>query len=348
MDVSTPPIPSDYDEYRARLQAFVASNRPSLAWKQRTGLRAPEQAADIEALRRWARALHDAGYVLDRFSVESTDPFEQRILEHELAAAGVPYVLGNPLVSGAIKQFGTADQLARYLPAMARGDHIWTQLFSEPNAGSDLASLQTRARREGEEYIVVGQKVWSTWAQWSDYGYLLARTEDVPGPKGITAFILDMASTGVEVRPLREMTGTTDFNEVFFDEVRVPATNVIGTPGDGWRIANASLASERGGLGSGGGGDPIQALVRLAQTTTRGAPGQPAIKDSGVRQQIAQLAARARIQRYLGYRAATRAAHGQRSASDAPLVKIWFSELNLELLRVRPEPARAEVHARRG
>ena len=158
-------------------------------------------------------------------------------------------MLGNPLVAGALKHFGTDDQRATYFPPMARGEHIWTQLFSEPDAGSDLTSLQTRATRIGDEYVVVGQKVWSTWAQWADYGYLLARTEPVEGAGGITAFILDMHSPGVDVRPLREMTGTTDFNEVFFDEVRIPAANVIGAPGEGWRVAGASLAEERTGVG---------------------------------------------------------------------------------------------------
>ena len=166
---------------------------------------------------------------------------------------------------------------------MARGDHIWTQLFSEPDAGSDLTSLQTRATRDGSDFVVVGQKVWSTWAQWSDYGYLLARTEPVDGPAGISAFILDMRSPGVDVRPLREMTGTTDFNEVFFDEVRIPAANMIGAPGEGWRVAGASLAEERTGVGGAGGGlDPVTRLLEVARRNNRG--GLPAIEDGAVRQ----------------------------------------------------------------
>jgi alkylation response protein AidB-like acyl-CoA dehydrogenase len=211
---------------------------------------------------------------------------------------------------------------------MARGDHIWTQLFSEPDAGSDLTSLQTRAQRDGDAYVVVGQKVWSTWAQWADYGYLLARTEPVDGPAGISAFILDMRSPGVDVRPLREMTGTTDFNEVFFDEVRIPAANMIGGPGEGWRVAGASLAEERSGVG-GGGGDPVARLVDVARHHNRG--GLPALRDGAVRQQIGAFAARARIQRHLGQRVATKAARGEISPADAPLSKIWFSELNLEM-----------------
>ncbi len=330
MDVIVPPIPDTYDGYRATLRALIARHRPTLEWKQRTGLRVPDSSADVELLRAYARAVYDAGYRLDRFSAERGDPHEQRILEQELGAAGVPHVLGNPLVAGALKHFGTDEQRAIYLPLMARGDHIWTQLFSEPDAGSDLTSLQTRASRDGDDFVVVGQKVWSTWAQWSDYGYLLARTEPVEGPAGISAFILDMRSPGVDVRPLREMTGTTDFNEVFFDEVRVPAANMIGAAGEGWRVAGASLAEERSGVGGAGGGtDPVQRLVDVARRHSRG--GRPAIDDGAVRQQIGAFAARSRIQRHLGQRMATKAMKGQITPADAPLSKIWFSELNLEM-----------------
>jgi alkylation response protein AidB-like acyl-CoA dehydrogenase len=328
VDVNVPAIPETHEGYRPTLQAFIAEHKPALKWKQRTGLRVPDRASDVQLLRSYVRDLYDAGYRLDRFSAVPGDPYEQRILEQELGAAGVPHVLGNPLVSGALKHFGTDEQRAAYLPRMARGDHIWTQLFSEPDAGSDLTSLQTRAVRDGDDYVVAGQKVWSTWAQWSDYGYLLARTEPVDGPAGITAFILDMKTRGVEVRPLREMTGTTDFNEVFFDDVRVPAANIIGTPGEGWRVAGTSLAEERTSVGSGS-GDPVQRLVGVARRNRRS--GHPAIADDGVRQQLGALAARARIQRHLGQRMATRAARGQITAADAPLLKIWFSELNLEM-----------------
>jgi alkylation response protein AidB-like acyl-CoA dehydrogenase len=331
MDVIVPEIPDTYDEYRQRLRNLIADRRPTLEWKQRTGLRAPELAGDVELLRGFTRAIYDAGYVLDRFSATPGDRNEQRILEQELGRAGVPTVLGNPLVSGALRHFGTQEQQAAYLAPMARGDHIWTQLFSEPDAGSDLTSLQTRGRREGEHYVIVGQKVWSTWAQWSDYGYLLARTEPFEGSAGITAFILDMKTPGIDVRPLREMTGTTDFNEVFFDEVRVPVANVIGAPGEGWKVAGASLAEERTGVGGGGGGssDPVLRLLDVARRHNVG--GNPAIEDSAVRQEIGALAARSRIQRHLGQRMATKAAKGQFTAWDAPLSKIWFSELNLAM-----------------
>ncbi len=330
MDVVVPIIPDTYDQYRRELRAFIAAHRPALDWKQRSGLRVPDRTEDVEQLRTYVRAIYDAGYVSDRFSTERGDPHEQRIMEQEFAAAGIPHILGNPLVAGALTHFGTEEQRASYLPPMARGDHIWTQLFSEPDAGSDLTGLQTRGTRDGEDYVVVGQKVWSTWAQWADYGYLLARTEPVAGAGGITAFIVAMHSPGVDVRPLREMTGTTDFNEVFFDEVRVPAANVIGAPGEGWKVAGASLAEERTNVGGAGGGpDPVHALVRVARRHRRA--GRPAFEDTGVRQQIGDLAARSRIRRHLGQRLATKAARGELTPADAPLSKIWFSELNLEI-----------------
>jgi alkylation response protein AidB-like acyl-CoA dehydrogenase len=329
MDIHVPEIPPRYEGFRAELRAFIVSNKPTLEWKQRSGLRTPEREADVVALRQWVAALDDAGYRLGRFSLEEVDPYEQRIIKREVAAAGVPLVLGNPLVSGALKAFGTPEQQQRYLPPMARGDHIWTQLFSEPNAGSDLASLQTSARVEGDEYIVSGQKVWSTWAQWADYGYLLARTEPVAGPGGISAFLLDMKSPGVEVRPLREMTGTTDFNEVFIDNVRIPAANLIGTPGSGWIVAQTSLLTEREGVGGGTGRGVADGLTELARHHRR--YGRPALEDSAVRQEIGALEARSRVFAALGYRVATKAAQQSSDAWDAPLNKIWYSELNLEV-----------------
>jgi alkylation response protein AidB-like acyl-CoA dehydrogenase len=329
MDVDVAPIPSEFDEFRARLRAHIAEHRPTLDSKQRAGLRQPETAADVERLRDWVAGLAAAGYGLARFRTDAPDAFEQRIIEEELATTGIPFVLGNPLVSGAIQMFGTPQQKATYLPAMERGEHIWTQLFSEPDAGSDLTGLQTRGVLDGDHYVVNGQKVWSTWAEWSDYGYLLARTEPVVGPGGITALILDMHAPGVEVRPLRELTGTTDFSEVFFDDVRVPVANVIGTPGEGWKVANASLAVERGGVGGGGSAEALLGLVRLAHECRRG--GRPAIADSAVRQDIGLFAARARIQDALGHTVATKAVRGTLGPGDAPMTKIWFSELNLQL-----------------
>lgn len=328
MDVTVPPVPVEYDAYRANLRAHLAEHTPRFEFKPRTGVRLPEGPGELDELRAWIAGLYDAGYVLERFTDEPCDPFEQRIIEEELTATGLPFILGNPLVTGALKAYGTAEQRREYLPRLGRAEHIWTQLFSEPDAGSDLTSLKTRARLDGDHYVVDGQKVWSTAAKVADYGYLLARTGEDPGPKGITAFILDMRSPGVEPRPLREITGGEDFCEVFFDGVQVPVANVIGEPGQGWSAAQVSLAAERGGVGEMGADEWINGLVRLARGRRRN--GRPVIEDSDVRQHIAAFAARTRIQRALGHRVATKALQGSFDVWDAPHLKIWVSELNLE------------------
>jgi alkylation response protein AidB-like acyl-CoA dehydrogenase len=286
----------------------------------------PRRRADVEALRQWG-GLDDAGYRLERFTLEATDPLRAAHPRGGARRHWHPSCSRNPRVR-CVQLFGSAEQRSHLPPGLANGAHIWTQLFSERAQGNDLASLQARAELDGDAFVVTGQKVWSTWAPFADYGYLLARTEPVPGPGGITAFILDMRSEGVEVRPLREMTGTSDFGEVFLDAVRVPVANVIGTPGDGWRIANASLLAERGGVGAQGSGGVGAGLVELARTHRR--RGRPAIEDGAVRQAIGGFEARARIQKALGYRVATKAAAGAVDAWDAPIGKIWFSELNLE------------------
>jgi alkylation response protein AidB-like acyl-CoA dehydrogenase len=329
MDVTIPSIPESYASYRDELQKFIADHRPILQWKPGVGLRVPEHASDVAALRTWVKNLHDAGYLTPRHLDSTLDEFQTRIVTDELRASGLPSVLGNPLVAGAIKLFGTDEQKSTYLPKIANAEHIWTQLFSEPDAGSDLASLKTRGIRDGDDYIVSGQKVWSTWAQFSDFGYLLVRTEQAAGPAGISAFILDMNSAGVTTRPLREITGTTDFNEVFLDEVRIPAANMIGAPGEGWKVTNTSLAQERGGVGASGADSDLVRLVGQAATLKRG--NQTLINDSSVRQDLARFATRSIIQKALGYTVATRAATNTSTPADAPVTKIWFSELNLEM-----------------
>lgn len=292
-------------------------------------MRVPEKAGDVEKLRAWVRSLYDAGYSLSPYAESELDAFERRILRVELGRTGIPVQMGNPLVGGALLQFGSELQKQTYLRPIATGEHIWTQLFSEPDAGSDLSSLQARATRDGDDFVVDGQKVWSTWAQFADYGYLLARSEPGSGRRGITAFILEMKTPGVTTRPLREITGTADFNEVFLDGVRIPAENVIGETGEGWKVATASLAEERANVGSRDSDSPIASLVRLARAHRRG--GCPAIDNDAVRQEIGRFAARSHIRRCLGYRVATKAARGQSDVWDGPLGKIWFSELNLEI-----------------
>ena len=326
MDVSIPPIPAEYDGFRTRLQAFIAAHGPHLPDRRRAGFRSPEGPDEVQALRRWIGALDTAGYACIEEGVPGLDLFETRIVAEELGRAGLPAGIGNPLGGTALRLFGTPDQQAHFLPALRRGEHLWCQLFSEPDAGSDLASLRTTAARDGDRYIVNGQKVWTTWAEWADYGLLLARTDTTLGKHaGITAFILDMRQPGVEVRPLREITGTADFGEVFFNDAVIPVTDRIGGEGDGWTVATTTLAQERG-VAAAGADELLAHVADLVGLVERHRP-----RDESARQTVARLHARARVLEYLAYRSLTRDARGEMNVADAPVRKLMFSELYVDV-----------------
>jgi alkylation response protein AidB-like acyl-CoA dehydrogenase len=211
-------------------------------------------------LARWWRLLAGAGYAYPAwpkgFGGLGLSTKDARVVAEELVAAGAfgpPAGVGQGLGGGTLLAHGSAEQQARFLPPLARGEEAWVQLFSEPGSGSDLASLSTRAVRSGDEWIVTGQKVWSSGAFTADRGMLLARTNvDVPKHQGITYFVLDLDQPGVDVRPLRQMSGEAHFCEVFFSGARVGADRVVGEVDDGWRVARTTLALERDGLGGGG------------------------------------------------------------------------------------------------
>ncbi|ELP64925.1 acyl-CoA dehydrogenase family protein [Streptomyces turgidiscabies] len=332
---STPEI----EAFRRMVRAFVAEHAPGV--KTHFGVRAPEPAL-MPAIREWTAKLYRAGLLGIDWPAEyggrpDAHPLEPFVVAEEIARARTwPPVGAASLASGALLDFGTEQQRARFLPRIRACEDVWCQLFSEPEAGSDLASLRTRARREGSDenavFVVDGQKVWTTNGHHADMGYLLARTDaDAPRHKGITAFALDMRSPGVEVRPLREITGTTDFNEVFLDGVRIPAANVIGRVNDGWRVAMSSLGRERTGVAARGAElfAVLDDLLRLAEETPVG--GRPALEDSAGRQAIGELAARVQVNAAMISLAQSRMLHGTEGVGDALLGKIFFSELNHDL-----------------
>ena len=254
-------------------------------------------------IRRWlddhptptASQLATAGYVAPHWPRPwglDADPELQLIIDDELARAGVERP-DNPIAIGwagpTIVAGGTPEQQQRWLPSILDGSEEWCQLFSEPEAGSDLAALRTRAERDGDEYVVNGQKIWSTWANRSRWGILLARTDPTAAKhKGISYFVLDMATPGIEVRPIIEMTGGNHFNETFLTDVRIPVANRIGTEHDGWRLARVTLGNERVSLSEGGvlwgmGPDVATCLDEIA---ARGAGADPLARQRSARARI--------------------------------------------------------------
>jgi alkylation response protein AidB-like acyl-CoA dehydrogenase len=274
--------------------------------------------------------LADAGYVAPHWPRPwglDADPELQLIIGQELERAGVETV-DNPIGIGwagpTILHAGTGEQKARYLRPLLRGDEFWCQLFSEPEAGSDLSSLRTRAVRDGDDWVVTGQKLWSTWADRSEFGILLARTDpDAPKHHGISYFLFPMRQPGVEIRPIREMSGGHHFNEVFFDGARVPHANLVGREGDGWRLARVTLGNERVSLSTGGvcwGQGPTSADFFDAVRTSGG------IADPLLRQRAAAMYVEAFLLRLHGHRILSSTLAGSEPGPEASLKKLLADE----------------------
>ncbi|KAB2371608.1 acyl-CoA dehydrogenase family protein [Actinomadura montaniterrae] len=239
------------EDYRARVRAWLAANAPGPV----AGLPPDELLA---AAKRFQAALYEAGFAgitwPEEVGGQGLGTAEQQIFAEEAAEYDLPtypFIVNMGMCGPTLVDLGTPEQKSRYLRPLLSGEEIWCQLFSEPGAGSDVASLQARAVRDGDGWVVNGQKVWTTNAQWADFGALLARTDpDVPKHAGITMFIVDMHAPGVTVRPLKDMSGKAPFNEVYLDDVRVPADAVVGEVGQGWRAAITMLGHERVSIGS--------------------------------------------------------------------------------------------------
>jgi alkylation response protein AidB-like acyl-CoA dehydrogenase len=329
-------LSDDLRDYRDRVRRHIEANRPQM--DRLPGTRSPKPA-DLPAYRAWCASLFSAGFIGAEWPTEwggrnDHNALQDFVLDTELAHARTPRPIGAyNLVAGALLAYGTPAQQQCYLPRIRRFDDLWCQLFSEPEAGSDLASLRTKGALDGDVWRVSGQKVWSTHAHIADLGFLLARTDPSAAKHdGISAFIVDMRSPGVCVRPLRELTGSSDFNEVFFDDVAVPSANMIGAPGQGWTIARTALSHERSQSQR---EDSIaDAVRRLAQLASSGMPGgNPALADtrSDVRRQIGAFFARAQVSDLLGFKGLLKAAYGVADVGDSPVAKVVFTEANLEI-----------------
>jgi len=244
------------------------------------------------------------------------------------------FTIGLGMVAPTILAHGTDVAKDAYLEAMYRGDTVGCQLFSEPGAGSDLASLQTRAERDGDEWILNGQKVWTSGAQYSDIGEIIARTDpDLPKHKGLTGFVVDMRAPGVEIRPLRQMTGGASFNEVFFTDVRVPDSHRLGDVNNGWNVALTTLMNERAAIGGGGGGLGGGLLTRAIEM----AKAFGLTQDPIVRQKLADLVVHARVMQYTNQRAMDKIRSGQLPGPEMSIAKLASSQQTTRLSRVAAE-----------
>jgi alkylation response protein AidB-like acyl-CoA dehydrogenase len=240
--------------FREEVRAFVAT---ALTPEMRRGAALTSGVfAEPDVARPWAAALEAKGWLVYFWPKAAGGPgwsaVQRWIFETECAQAGAPVLpgMGLKLVGPVLYTYGTPEQQARFLPALRRGEHVWAQGFSEPGAGSDLASLRTRAVRDGDDYVVNGQKIWTTQAQFANWLFALVRTDtEVKPQRGISFLLIDMTSPGVTVRPILSASGDHELNEVFLEDVRVPAANLIGAEGEGWSIAKFLLENERGGTG---------------------------------------------------------------------------------------------------
>jgi alkylation response protein AidB-like acyl-CoA dehydrogenase len=300
-------LPGDEDERRLAVRRWLADNpKPS------------------------GRQLADAGYVAPHLPVPwglGADPIHQLIIDDELKRAGVARpsnAIGIGWAGPTIVHAGSEEQKRRYVPKILSGEEIWCQLFSEPEAGSDLASLRTRAVLDGDEWIVNGQKIWTSGAQHSKFGILLARTDpDAPKHRGITYFICPMNLPGIEVRPIREMTGGETFNEVFLTDVRLPRDAVVGEVNDGWRLAKVTLGNERVSLSTGGilWGHGPTAMNLIDQVRMKGG-----VSDSVMRRRVTDVWIEHQILELIRMRTLVARLRGEQPGPEASIRKILADE----------------------
>jgi len=326
-------LTDDERTFRDTFRAWLKDNVPA-PWTGSTG----EDRHEYDAyLKRWQRTLYEGGWAgiswPKQFGGRGATLMQQAIFQEEMALADAPQLIGTiglALVGPTIIAMGTEAQKAWHLPRILSGEEIWCQGFSEPNAGSDLAALGTKALRDGDDFIINGQKIWTSFAQIADYCLLLVRTDfEAPKHKGITCLLVDMHSEGVSVRPLRMMSGDAGFNEVFFGNVRVPATQVLGKVNEGWTTAITALMNERANLGSG-----VQVLFRrnlnalIARSHTVDRNGRPASADPIVRQKLAQAYLELEILRLNTNRALTSLMRSGTPGPEGSTQKLYWSEMN--------------------
>ncbi len=320
-------------EFRKLARDWVAANRPDdlmrdLAAAEEIKDRDQRTAALVKASKAWQKKKADAGFACltwpKEYGGRSATPIQRVIWDQEegkYGALSAPFQIGQGMCGPTVMAYATEEQKRRYLPPLASGEEVWCQLFSEPAGGSDLAGLRTKAEKDGDDWIINGQKIWTTGAHFCDYGILITRTDPtLPKHKGLTMFFLDMKSPGVEVRPIKQASGHSGFNEVYFTNVRIPDAQRLGKVNDGWNVSLTTLMNERFSIGA-----------RLATgvpeffdfaSGVKMADGTPAIDDKAVRENLATWAARANGLKYTAYRAISSLSRGERPGPENSIGKL--------------------------
>src|ERR1700691_5239131 len=323
-------LSAEDEAFRAELKSWLEANLPGRERSEHAEEPFSDESASHWQRRvAWHKKMHSGGWVRISWPKEyggrGASLTQQLVYGEEMSRAHATALvnqLGTMLVGPTLIQWGTEEQKKRYVPKILSADEIWCQGYSEPNSGSDVASLQTRAVEDGDYFVINGQKVWTSDAHHSDMCFLLVRTDpDAPKHKGISYVLVDMHSPGITVRPLTQMTRDTGFNEVFFEDVRVPKKNVVGEKNNGWLVALTSLMFERRYRGL---DNNIGELVDLARTVRRN--GHAAWEDDDVRQQIAQFACEVSALRLLNLRQLTRQLKGFPPGPESSMVKVVTTE----------------------
>ena len=317
---------ADDAEFRREVSGWLVDHA-----RLRTGLddwsRNHEHPDYVKRCREWQYSLYEGGWGAITWPAEyggrGDSSWHQTIFNQEAVKYDVSvgaFAVGIGMCGPTLIAHGNEEQKQQHLGAMLRGEEVWCQLFSEPDAGSDLAGLKTRAQRDGDQFVVNGQKVWTSGAQHSDWAILIARTNpDLPKHQGITYFLVDMRTPGIEVRPLRQITGFAHFNEVFLTDVAVPVENVVGTIDNGWAVTHTTLANERSLIGGAGQGITADQVLDLARRLGGS-------RDPLVRQHVAAFYTRTQLLRFMNYRVQTALSHGRQPGPEAATTKLLVSQ----------------------
>jgi len=327
----------DEAAFRAEARAFLAANAKP---KDRSGPVArygDTDEGDVDEAKAWQRKKAEAGFACITWPKDwggrGGTPMQQIIFSQEESNYDVPpniFLIGLGMCVPTFITYAKPEQIAARVPPAVRGDEIWCQLFSEPSGGSDVAGLRTRAEKRGDEWVINGQKIWTSGAHYSKYGLIIVRTDpSVPKHSGLTAFFIDMKSPGIEIRPIHQMSGSSNFNEVFFTDLRVPDENRLGAVGQGWKVAITTLMNERYAAGDPRRPEPRD-LLDLAQSLP-GMDGRPAIEDPVVRERIAEWHAQASGITYTRFRIMTALSRGQTPGPENSIGKVVTASLQQEI-----------------